>query len=265
MIQISGVGVTGVVTPIINPPLVPGTPLTLSGGGQFQFIGNYQLGQFLFTGGYLLLPTDTIPNLALQGGTLALGPGFQGGAITNLAIGGMPLTNTLPVTGNFTAINSQLYGNFTVANGGTFICGSTLNGLLSIASGGLLAVTNSSGTTINPIGALTVVKPCGMDSAEKLCLRLRKVPGRRPHADSILTATPATSWACSSTISPLATTASPLRKWPGKAQLSEAKHSGASVPGWFEWRPMRGLVIFASNPPQSCRAPLSRLWPALRQ
>ncbi len=156
VIQISGGGLTGVVTPITNPPLVPGTPLTLSGGGQIQFVGSYQLGQFLFTGGYLLLPTDAVPNLALQGGTLQLGAGFQGGAITNLAIGGMTLTNTLPVTGKFTVTNSQLYGNFTVASGGTFICGSTLNGLVSITSGGLMAVTNSAGATVNSSGALTV-------------------------------------------------------------------------------------------------------------
>jgi hypothetical protein len=157
VIQISGGGLTGTfMTATVNPPLVPGTPLTLAGGGQFQFIGSYQLGQFLFTGGYLLLPTDAIPNLALQGGILQLGAGFQGGAITNLTIGGMTLTNTLPVTGQFTATNSPLYGNFAVASGGKFNCAATLNGLVSIASGGLMSVTNSAGTTVNSSGALTV-------------------------------------------------------------------------------------------------------------
>ena len=181
VIQFSGGGVTGVVTPIANPPLVPGTPLTLSGGGQFQFVGNYQLGQFLFSGGYLLLPTDVVPNLALQGGTLALGSGFQGGAITNLSINGMTLTNTLPVTGTLTATNSPLYGNFSVtsggrfncvanslsplngsvsiAGGGVFNCAATLNGLVSIASGGVMSLisgTNLPTSTVGSSGALTV-------------------------------------------------------------------------------------------------------------
>jgi hypothetical protein len=156
VIQISGGGLTGVISTTINPPLVPGTPLTLAGGGQFQFIGSYQLGQWQFTGGYLLLPTDVVPNLALQGGTLALGANFQGGAITNLSLSGMVLTNTLPVTGTLTVTNTLLYGNFTVASGGVFNCAATLNGLVSIASGGLMSVTNSTGTTVSSSGALTV-------------------------------------------------------------------------------------------------------------
>ena len=181
VIQISGGGVTGVVSPIINPPLVPGTPLTLSGGGEIQFIGNYQLGQFLFSGGYLLLPTDTIPHLALQGGALHLGPAFQGGAITNLSINGMTLTNMLPVTGTLTATNSPLSGNFSVASGGrfncvanslsplngsvsiagggVFNCAATLNGLVSIASGGVMSLisgTNLPSTSVGSSGALTV-------------------------------------------------------------------------------------------------------------
>ena len=155
-IQISGGGLTGVMSPTVYPPLVPGTPLTLAGGGQFQFIGSYPLGQFQFTGGYLLLPTDVVPNLALLGGTLALGPSFQGGAITNLSLGSMVLTNTLPVTGTFTVTNSPLYGNFTVASGGKFNCAATLNGSVAIASGGLMSVTNRAGATINSSGALTV-------------------------------------------------------------------------------------------------------------
>src|SRR5437660_5785486 len=34
-----------------------------------------------------------------SGGTVVLGPGFQGGAITNLTLSGTTLINTLPVTG----------------------------------------------------------------------------------------------------------------------------------------------------------------------
>ena len=158
VIQISGGGISVLngLSSTATPPLVPGMPLVLAGGGQFQFIGDYVMGQFIFHGGFLLLPTDVVPNLTLQGGILALGPTFQGGAITNLVLGGMTLTNTLPVTGTFTVTNSQLYGNFTVANGGTFNCGTTLNGAVSIAGGGLMSVTNSAGATVSSSGALTV-------------------------------------------------------------------------------------------------------------
>ncbi len=59
----------------------PGTPLALAGSGQYQFIS-----------GDLMYLTNTLPNLALQGTILDLGSGFQGGAITNLALDGNLLT-----------------------------------------------------------------------------------------------------------------------------------------------------------------------------
>ena len=62
----------------IGAPLVPGTPLVLGGSGQYQFIS-----------GYLYLPANAPANLSLQGGVLALGAGFQGGAITNLTLDGI--------------------------------------------------------------------------------------------------------------------------------------------------------------------------------
>ena len=55
---------------------------------------------FQFTGGTLTLLNDAIPNLQMLGGTLVLGPAFQGGSITNLTLTGMTLTGTNTVAGN---------------------------------------------------------------------------------------------------------------------------------------------------------------------
>ena len=155
VIQISGGGLTGVTSTTVNPLLVPGTPLMLAGGGQFQFIGSYPLGQFQFTGGYLFLPTNCIPGLELQGGTLELGPTFQGGAITNLTLGGVNLTNTLPVKGSFSATNQgTLHGDFIVANGAVFNFGSTINGALTVANGATMNVIQYG--TVGASGSLTL-------------------------------------------------------------------------------------------------------------
>jgi len=68
-----------------NPGTSPGAGLTLGGSGQYQFVS-----------GLLTLTNNPIPNLAMTGGMVALGPAFQGGAITNLTLNGITLTNTLP-------------------------------------------------------------------------------------------------------------------------------------------------------------------------
>src|ERR1019366_2332642 len=141
-------------------PFTIGTPLVLAGGGQFQL-----------TSAYIFLPTNVPPNLTLFGTVLELGPGFQGGAITNLSFSGMTLTNTLPVKGTFTATNqSTLYGNVAVANGGVFNDGATVNGAVTVANGGLMTVlgsgvinTNSSltlanGSTLNILGSTLVLE-----------------------------------------------------------------------------------------------------------
>lgn len=101
-------------------PLKPGVPLLLSGGGQFQF-----------TSGWLDLTNDIIPNLQMLGSIynnsfLELEPTFQGGAITNLALQGITLTNAPGTTwvvsnGVFAVTNSTVYGNFIVENGGKMI------------------------------------------------------------------------------------------------------------------------------------------------
>src|SRR5204863_1693267 len=65
-------------------------PVTLSGAGAIQF-----------TGGGLTLVNDVITNLPLTGGTVTLGPGFQGGTITNLTLSGSALAGGNIVSGTF--------------------------------------------------------------------------------------------------------------------------------------------------------------------
>ena len=65
-------------------------PVIMNGPGPVQFAG-----------GTLLLLTDVINNLALTGGTVELGPAFQGGSINNLTIAGSTLSGTNTVTGTF--------------------------------------------------------------------------------------------------------------------------------------------------------------------
>jgi hypothetical protein len=126
-----------------------GTPLVLGGSGLYQFLS-----------GYLYYPSNTIPNLALQGTTLKLGPGFQGGAITNLALDGIYLSNSLPVTGTFAVTNSPVLGNFAVANGGVFTGNNASTyGNITVASGGLFIANGGSAYTLGYpsfSGSLTV-------------------------------------------------------------------------------------------------------------
>ena len=98
---------------------------TLTGPGAFQF-----------TGGSLSLLNDMIPNLQLLGGTLSLGPNFQGGTITNLTFGGT-LSGNYTVSGTFNC-SGGVNGNLEVMNGGTLNwSGGNLNGL-AVDSGGTL-------------------------------------------------------------------------------------------------------------------------------
>ena len=131
--------------------------LQLSGPGQNQFIA-----------GNLYLPNNTVSNLALAGGILEIGPSFQGGAITNLTLGGTILTNTSSgttvVSGPFTIINEG--GSYYVTNDGETFSVSYPGGLYGnylVISNGDLALNNSAaygavamtnGGTANLIGAI---------------------------------------------------------------------------------------------------------------
>ncbi|HTR40477.1 MAG TPA: hypothetical protein VMH87_02515, partial [Pseudomonadales bacterium] len=128
----------------VKVPLKPGNPLVLAGNGFFQF-------QY----GWLDFPTNIIPNLDLRGGFLQLETTFQGGAITNLGLDGITLTNfnQLPVTnGIFSATNSTVYGNFTVQSSGQlFAYSAQFHSGITIASGGQFTTP---GAVIEPDGWL---------------------------------------------------------------------------------------------------------------
>jgi hypothetical protein len=111
----------------------PGTPLVLGGEGHHQFVS-----------GSLILPTDVIPGLALMGGMLQLGPGFQGGAITNLALYGTSLTNNLPILGTLVMSNGVLATIDTLTNAGVLsLNGASMYGQLNVTAGGFLSCSNS--------------------------------------------------------------------------------------------------------------------------
>ena len=145
-------------SPGVAGPLLPGVPLVLAGAGQYQF-----------RSGFLFLPTNTVPNLVLSGGTLALGANFQGGTIQDLALDGIELTNRLLVTGTLAATNSPIDGNVLVAKGGQFTadnvtingdCWLTVNGALGVVGGSYLNLygpaTNSG--SINAVnGGISIV------------------------------------------------------------------------------------------------------------
>ena len=120
----------------IAPQLTLGTPLVLGGSGQYQL-----------TSGYLYLPVNVPTNLELLGDTVELGPNFQGGAITNLSLYGMGLINALPITGTFTATNSNIGTNLVVANGGVFSYEGVgfLEGAVAVGSGGVFNIISSVG------------------------------------------------------------------------------------------------------------------------
>ncbi len=119
-----------------SPGTSAGAGLTLGGAGQYQFVS-----------GLLTLPNNTIPGLEMKGGTLALGASFQGGAITDLTLDGISLTNTLPVTGTLVMTNGTLYGSVVVASGAMLtVDGVTLGAQVTVANGGELLLVGSSGS-----------------------------------------------------------------------------------------------------------------------
>ncbi|HEV2391110.1 MAG TPA: hypothetical protein VG146_01970, partial [Verrucomicrobiae bacterium] len=98
-IQFQARGVTGIIT-------ADSTQVSMVGAGTFEF-----------SFGTLIL-TTAIPNLVLSGGTLELGPSFQGGTITSLVLSGATLVDTNTITGMLTLNGGGLTGNFEVKSGG---------------------------------------------------------------------------------------------------------------------------------------------------
>jgi hypothetical protein len=113
------------------------------------------LGVIAWMGGDLTLLSDLITNLPLTGGELTLGPGFQGGAITNLTLSGATLVSTSTVTGAFNWNGGVLAAPLTIATNGlltmsgasTLYLENTLTnaGTVVMANSGRLVVSYSSG------------------------------------------------------------------------------------------------------------------------
>lgn len=129
---------------------------TITGAGTVQF-----------SNGNLTLVDDAVPSLKMTGGTLLLGPVFQGGSITNLTLSGSALAGSNAVSGTFNAVSGNILGALTILSGATLNSGSpTYIGPVNIASGANLNITNSTtlqnlltnaGTmTVSGSGSLTI-------------------------------------------------------------------------------------------------------------
>lgn len=130
-----------------SAPLKPDVPLLLTGPGSFEFIA-----------GWLDLTNDIIPRLQMMGNSygnnsfLELEPTFQGGAITNLALDGITLTNApgtvwTVTNGTFAVTNSIVYGSFTAENGGRMIACQTYSPMPTFY--GDVRVENGSSLTVS--------------------------------------------------------------------------------------------------------------------
>ncbi len=109
------------------------TPPTITGAGLTEI-----------TGGNLTLANNVIPNLQLAGGTISLGPNFQGGAITNLTVLGGTLTGDNIVSGSFNT-GASLPGSLTLVSGAAVNwTGGSMQGPVNIATGASLILNSNS-------------------------------------------------------------------------------------------------------------------------
>ncbi len=163
-------GTSSILIPLFNSGSVTGLQGTLSFGGGGSLSGNFAAsgganitfsggtfsnsvpvaisgpGAVQFTSGNLFLLADAIPNLALTGGTVNLGPAFQGGTITNLTITGSTLAGTNVVTGIFNLDNGNVAGGpLTIASNGVMNINATSQVMLEIplTNFGTVAWTNT--------------------------------------------------------------------------------------------------------------------------
>ena len=102
------------------------------------------LGTIRLSGGTLTLLNDVIPNLQLAGGTVSLGPAFQGGTVTNLTLVGGTLNASNLVVGGVFGWAGTLTGNLTVLGGATANwSGGYAQGTVNIASNATLNISGS--------------------------------------------------------------------------------------------------------------------------
>ena len=117
-----------------------GGPFTYNAQPSMSGLGTLQL-----TAGSLTLASNTIPNLQLAGGTITLGPSFQGGTITNLTMTGGTLLGSNTVTGTLTS-GASLPGNLNLLTGATVNwTAGTISGTVNIASGAAMNLQGTAG------------------------------------------------------------------------------------------------------------------------
>jgi hypothetical protein len=96
-----------------------GAAFVLNGG---LFTNGASLAQFTgagvneLAGASLYLPADVPPGLQLGGGSIYLGPGFQGGTITNLTLGLVTLAGSNTVTGTLSLTEGTVSGPLTIGS-----------------------------------------------------------------------------------------------------------------------------------------------------
>jgi formylglycine-generating enzyme required for sulfatase activity len=121
----------------------------LNGPGTVEFIGDS-----------LTLSNNVINGLQLQGGTVNLGPNFQGGTITNLTLAGSTLNGNYSVSGTLNWTGGVISGSLTVASNGVLnidaasyveLEGALTNSGIIEWSGGIWYVINDG---INYLGAV---------------------------------------------------------------------------------------------------------------
>ncbi len=147
---------SGATTSFAGGSFTMGIPPAISGPGLCEI-----------TGGTLTVTENVPAELALTGGSLVLGPGFQDlGGITNLTLNGSTLISTSTVTGTMNWNGGTIASPITVANGGVMnIAGYdalenvlTNAGTVIMTGGGYLAVYNNGsgyrGGVYNLAGAL---------------------------------------------------------------------------------------------------------------
>ncbi len=155
----------GAAIKFISGDFVGGAAPVLNGPGPIQF-----------TGGTLTLSSSVIANLQMVGGTLVLGPNFQGGTITNLTLSGVTLSGTNTVSGTLDWLAGTVSGPLTVAQGavlnlgGTYVSsGSTLTNAGTVNwTSGTLAVC-CAGPIVNLAGALWDIQ-CDQTLCPTCCL-----------------------------------------------------------------------------------------------
>ena len=113
-------------------------------------------GTIQFTGGTLSLSSNVNQTLALNGGTVTLGPGFQGGSITNLTLAGSSLTATSAVSGVLNWGGGTLSGALTVQTNGSLNISSNAGKILyaSLTNAGTVTWTGNGNLEVDFNGAL---------------------------------------------------------------------------------------------------------------